>query len=80
MCQAMKPRLNQPKPPVYPITNTSHTLPFKTIALDFIVKLPKSDGFNTIHTIMDQGLSKATIFIPCQETIDAEGVAKLYTT
>ena len=77
-CQATKPRLNQPKPPIFPITNTPYTLPFETIALDFIVKLPNSDGFDTILTITDQGLSKAAIFIPCQEAIDAEGVAQLY--
>ena len=77
-CQAIKPCLNLPKTLIYPITTTPHILPFETIALDFIVKLPNSSGFNTILTIMDQGLSKVAIFILCQETIDAEGITKLY--
>jgi hypothetical protein len=53
-------------------------LPFQTIALDFIVKLPLSNGFDSILTITDHDCSKAAIFIPCNETISAEGVAALY--
>jgi hypothetical protein len=41
-CQATKPRTTQPKPPLFPITTHADTLPFETIALDFIVKLPSS--------------------------------------
>jgi hypothetical protein len=40
-------------------------MPFKTITLDFIVKLPVSQGFDSILTITDQGCMKAAIFIPC---------------
>jgi hypothetical protein len=53
-------------------------LPFQTIALDFIIKLPVSNGYDSILTIMDHDCSKAAIFIPCNETISAEGVAELY--
>jgi hypothetical protein len=53
-------------------------LPFQTIALDFIVKLPISNGYDSILTITDHDCSKAAIFIPCNETINAEGVAELY--
>ena len=77
-CQLTKPRTTQPKPPLYPITTESNTLPFETIALDFITKLPKSEGNDTILTIINQACSKATFFIPCKETIDVEGVANLY--
>ena len=45
--------------------------------MDFIVKLPLSDSYDTILTITDT-FSKASIFIPCNETIDAEQTAKLY--
>jgi transposase InsO family protein len=45
--------------------------------MDFIVKLPLSKTYNTILTITDT-FSKASILIPCHETIDATGVAQLY--
>jgi hypothetical protein len=77
-CQATKPRTTQPKTPLYPITTHADTLPFETIAMDFIVKLPISRGYDSILSITDQGASKATIFLPCTEQIDALGVAKLY--
>ena len=47
--------------------------------MDFIVKLLLSDSYDTILTITDT-FSKASIFIPCNETINAEQTAKLYTT
>jgi hypothetical protein len=48
------------------------------VAMDFITKLPISEGYNMILTITDHDCSKAAIFIPCKETITAEGVADLY--
>ena len=47
--------------------------------MDFIVKLPLSNSYDTILTITDT-FSKASIFIPCNETINAEQTAKLYAT
>ena len=47
--------------------------------MDFIVKLPLSDSYDTILTITDT-FSKASIFVPCNETINAEQTAKLYAT
>ena len=78
ICQSTKSRTTQIKPPLYPISTTINTLPFETIALDFITKLPKSNGHDTILSITNQGCSKATIFLPCAETIDTEGTARLY--
>ena len=46
--------------------------------MDFIVKLPKSQGYDSILTITDQGCTKMAIFLPCHESINAEGVAQLY--
>jgi len=73
-----KVNMNPMKPPLYPITAVPNALPFQTIALDFITKLPESLGKDTILTITDHNCSKASIFIPCKEAIDSEGVAKLY--
>jgi Integrase core domain len=53
-------------------------LPFKTIAVDFIVKLPSSEGYDSLMTITDHDCTKAVILVPCNETIDTEGVAKLF--
>jgi hypothetical protein len=53
-------------------------MPFETVALDFIVKLPVSQGFDSILTITDQGCTKAAIFIPCNEDIMEEETAALY--
>src|SRR6266850_1064428 len=73
-CQMNKVNTNLSKPPVYPITPAPDALPFQTIALDFITKLPESLGNDTILTITDHDCSKASIFIPCKEAIDSEGV------
>jgi hypothetical protein len=77
-CQMNKVNTNPTKPAVYPITPTPDALPFQTIALDFITKLPESQEYDTILTITDHVCSKASIFIPCKETIDSEGIAKAY--
>jgi hypothetical protein len=53
-------------------------MPFETVALGFIVKLPVSQGFDSILTVTDQGCTKAAIFIPCNEDITAEETAALY--
>src|SRR6266702_2657885 len=54
---------------------TLEAMPFETIALDFITKLPTSQGYDSILTIMDHDCTKAAVFIPCKESITAEGVA-----
>jgi hypothetical protein len=77
-CQRHKINTQARKAPLSPITPARDALPFQTIALDFIVKLPISNGYNSILTITDHDCSKAAIFIPCNETINAEGVAGLY--
>ena len=76
-CQANKINTHPLKPTIIPIM-PSEGLPFQTVAMDFITKLPKSGKYDTILTIMDHDCTKAAIFIPCQETITAEGVATLY--
>ena len=78
-CQSRKNQPNKPKPPLYPITSDTYDTPFTSIAMDFIVKLPSSESYDTILTITDT-FSKASIFIPCNESINAENTAKLYTT
>jgi hypothetical protein len=77
-CQRHKVNTRPTKAPLQPIYPKAETTPFETVALDFIVKLPISQGFDSILTITDQGCTKAAIFIPCNEDITAEETAALY--
>ena len=75
-CQESKINTRPLKPAMIPIT-PEHSLPFQTIAMDFITKLPQSGGYDMILTITDHDCSKVIILIPCKESITAEGVAAL---
>jgi len=77
-CQMTKVNTHPAHPPMFPITPTENARPFKTVAMDFITKLPLSGGYDTILTITNTDCSKASVFIPCNEAIDSEGVALLY--
>ena len=48
--------------------------------MDFIVKLLLLSGYDLILTITDHDCTKASIFIPCKESTDAPGLARLYAT
>ena len=63
---------------MYPITTEPSALPFSTIALDLIVDLPPSQGYDSILTITDHDVTKAALFFPCDQTIMGEGVATIY--
>jgi hypothetical protein len=79
-CQMSKINCNSVHLLLFPIFLAENTYSFKTIALDFITKLSPSEGHDTIITITNTDCSKASIFIPCSETINLEGVATLYAT
>src|SRR6267142_471536 len=78
VCQANKPITHRNNPPLHPIAPQEEPLPFQTIAIDFIVKLPTSEGYDSIMMVTNHDCTKAVILVPCQETIDVEGVAKLF--
>ena len=44
--------------------------------MDFITDLPISNGYDSILVVVDQGLSKGVILLPCNKMITAEGTAK----
>src|SRR5258708_25689439 len=77
-CQRHKINNRPMKAPLQPIYPKPEVLPFDTIALDFITKLPESKGSDSILTIMDHDCTKAAVFIPCREEISAEETAVLY--
>jgi hypothetical protein len=77
-CQRNKVNTQARKAPLMPIFPQPEALPFEMVAMDFIVKLPLSNGFDSMLTITDHDCTKAALFIPCNETITAEGVVELY--
>jgi hypothetical protein len=78
-CQANKANTRPNKPPLFPITPEHDALPFQMITIDWITKLPESQGYDSIMTITDHDCSKAMVFIPCKETDEMEKMVELYT-
>jgi len=76
-CQRHKVNTRPTKAPLQPIFLIPEAMPFATITLDFITKLPISQGYDSILTITDHDCSKVVILIPCCKEIMAEGVARL---
>jgi Integrase zinc binding domain len=79
VCQSSKVNTIRPKVPPFPIEPTAEPTPFETVAMDLITDLPVSEGYDAIFTITDHDATKATVFIPCDKTIDALNAAQLYT-
>ena len=77
-CQQNKNLTHQKKTPIYCIPSKLGTLPFQSVAMDLITRLPERRGYNAILTIVDQGCSCTAIFLPCHMTITGPGVAQLY--
>jgi hypothetical protein len=78
-CQANKANTRPNKPPLFPITPEHNALPFQTIMVDWITKLPESQGYDLVMTMTDHDCSKAMVFIPCKETDGIERMVELYT-
>ena len=65
-CQQNKVNTHPQKAPLSPITPLTEALPFQTISMDFIVKLPELAGYDSILTITDHDCMKMLITIPCR--------------
>ena len=76
-CQESK-TIQLPHAPLHHFDTPAEEGPFQYVSMDFITDLPKSKGYDTILTIVDQGCFKATKFIPCNKEITGEGVVELY--
>ena len=77
-CQANKPNTHPNQPAIFPITPKEEALLFQMIAVDWITKLPISEGFNSIMMVTDQNCSKAVIFVPCNKTMGMTEMTELY--
>jgi hypothetical protein len=77
VCQQNKVRTHPVTPPLSPIKSTT-TLPFKQLSVDLITDLPLSAGHDSLMVVVDHGLTKGVILVPCSKTIDANGIAQLF--
>ena len=77
-CQQNKVNTHPTCTPLQPIFARLEAMPFETVTIDFITKLPVSQGYDSILTVTDHDCLKATIFIPCVEEISGEETATLY--
>ena len=77
-CQQNKNITHQKKIPIYCIPTKDSTLPFQSVAMDLITGLLERRGHDAILTIVNQGCSRAAVFLPCHTSITGPGVAQLY--
>jgi hypothetical protein len=75
ICQQFKIDRHPSKPRFYPTEGAPTTWPFAYCSMDLITDLPISDGYDSILVVVDQGLTKGVILLPCTKTITAEGQA-----
>ena len=77
VCQQHKINTHLTRAPLNPILSSS-TLPFKQLLVDLVTNLPPAQGFDSLMVVVDHGLMKGVIIIPCSKTIDAAGMGKLF--
>jgi hypothetical protein len=77
LCQQMKVNTHPTAPGIMPIKSHA-TRPFEQVSMDFITDLPLIDGFDSVLTVVNQGLTKGVIFIPCKKTFTAMDTANSY--
>jgi hypothetical protein len=77
-CQESKVITHIKRAPLYHFDTHVEQGPFQYISMDLITDLPPSNKYDAILTIVDQGCSKAAKFLPCNKTIDGQGIAQLY--
>jgi hypothetical protein len=77
VCQQNKVCTHPVTPPLNPIKSMT-TLPFKQLSVDLVTDLPLSNGHDSLMVVVDHGLTKGVILVPCSKTIDANGIAQLF--
>src|SRR5271163_772264 len=77
VCQQFKIDRSPSKLAFQPIEGAKSTRPFAHCSMDLITDLPQKDGFDSILVVVDQGLTKGVILLPCAKTITSEQTANL---
>ncbi len=77
-CQQNKNLTHQTHIPLYKITVPDNAPPFTQVAMDLIMGLPKSRGYDSILTIINYGCSCAAVFLPYLKMITGPQIAQLY--
>src|SRR5271170_5227541 len=77
VCQQYKINRSPSHPSYIPIPASTVTRPFAKCSMDFITDLPVSSGFDAILVVVDRGLTKGVILIPCTKTTTKEQVGQL---
>ena len=77
-CQQNKILTHRQRTPIYCIPTSENALLFQHISLDLITQLSKSQGHDTVLTIVDHSCTCAAIFLPCSTTVTGPGIAQLY--
>ena len=66
VCQQYKINHSLSHPSYMLIPQALTTCPFVHCSMDLITDLPLSDGFNSILVVVDHGLMKGVILLPCK--------------
>ena len=77
-CQAAKVNTHPTAPPITPHDVAVNPFPFKQVSVDLVTDLPPARGFDSILTIVDQGLTKGAYFLPTNKTAMSADIATLY--
>ena len=76
-CQQFKIDRNPSHPSFMPIKGPTTTRPFANCSMDMITDLPPVKGYDSILVVVDHGLSKGVIIVPCSKTLTEEGAAEI---
>ena len=76
-CQQFKIDRTPSKPAYIPTEGAKSLRPFANCSMDLITDLPPADSYDSILVVVDQGLSKGVILIPCNKTLTSEDTARL---
>ena len=77
LCQQMKVNTHLTAPALSPLSS-SCTRPFQQLSIDLVTDLPLSHSFDSLLVMVDHSLSKGVVLTPCNKTVDAKEVAKLF--
>ncbi|KIM61736.1 hypothetical protein SCLCIDRAFT_72375, partial [Scleroderma citrinum Foug A] len=77
-CQAAKVNTHPTAPPITPHDVSANPFPFKQVSVDLVTDLPLARGYDSILTIVDQGLTKAVYFLPTNKSASSVDIATLY--